>query len=654
MGKIFILPDRVSNRIAAGEVVDKPASVVKELIENSIDSGAKEIEVRIEGSGRKLIQVSDDGCGMDYDDAIISLERHSTSKIKNPEDLDSISTLGFRGEALASIASVSRLTLLTKILEESAGTRVEVAGGKLLKVEKAAREPGTTIRVEELFFNTPARLKFLKSDSAEMRWIVRILTNYAVIYKDLKFTVFDGGKVLFRVSPAKTLFERIHGLAGTELARSLLPFEGKSGEIRAFGYCSHTNHKRSSRDGLHFYINGRSVDDKLISSSVAASYKSLIPPGSYPSVYLFVELPFDQVDVNVHPAKMEARFRSPNSIRQVIEESIRSALIKSSPVLKIAVLSPEEPKEKPVEPSAAAMPGAQGFSDYLSGSTVPLKSAASGSSESPKEEADYLLKSSKNYDASAGVVATPRSGGDAGFLPGREKYNVSLEDDEDTGHQMDSSRGSDVSPKDFLIVPDLSKISMRLIGQFQNSFIIAQTDDDLMIIDQHVAHERIRYEEIKARYADQKMESQGLLIPETFEVTREDDIILSDIAEDLTHLGFQAEPFGERTWAVKAVPSEIKISGERIIREIIDLAEDIGKSVRGAGLKDNLLEEVIALIACRGSVSKNMPLERDKMEWLLSQLALCKEPYRCPHGRPVILRIERNELFKKFGRDTHK
>jgi len=651
MGKIFILPDRVSNRIAAGEVVDKPASVVKELIENSIDSGAREIEVRIEGSGRKLIQVSDDGCGMDYDDAIISLERHSTSKIKNPEDLDSISTLGFRGEALASIASVSRLTLLTKTPDESAGTRVEVAGGKLLKVEKAAREPGTTIRVEELFFNTPARLKFLKSDSAEMRWIVRILTNYAVVYKDLKFTVFDGGKALFRVSPAKTLFERIHGLAGAELARSLMPFDGKSGEIRAFGYCSHTNHKRSSRDGLHFYINGRSVDDKLISSSVAASYKSLIPPGSYPSVFLFVELPFDQVDVNVHPAKMEARFRSPNSIRQVIEESIRTALIKSSPVLKIAALSPEEPKGKPVELSAAAMPGAQGFSDYLSGSAASSKSAASGSSESRKKEADNLLKTEKNYGASAGAVATRRPGGDAGFIPGRKKYKVSSED---AGDQMDSSGVSDVSPKDFFIVPDLSKINMRLIGQFQNSFIIAQTDDDLMIIDQHVAHERIRYEEIKARYADQKMESQGLLIPETFEVTREDDIILSDIAEDLTHLGFQVEPFGERTWAVKSVPSEIKISGERIIREIIDLAEDIGKSGRGAGLKDNLLEEVIALIACRGSVSKNMPLERDKMEWLLSQLALCKEPYRCPHGRPVILRIERNELFKKFGRDIHK
>ena len=651
MGKIFILPDRVSNRIAAGEVVDKPASVVKELIENSIDSGAKEVEVRIEGSGRKLIQVSDDGCGMDYDDAIISLERHSTSKIKNPEDLDSISTLGFRGEALASIASVSRLTMLTKTPEESAGTRVEVAGGKLLKVEKAAREPGTTIRVEELFFNTPARLKFLKSDSAEMRWIVRILTNYAVIYKDLKFTVFDGGKVLFRVSPAKTLFERIHGLAGVELARSLMPFEGKSGEIRAFGYCSHTNHKRSSRDGLHFYINGRSVDDKLISSSVAASYKSLIPPGSYPSVFLFIELPFDQVDVNVHPAKMEARFRSPNLIRQVIEESIRTALIKSSPVLKIAELSPEEPKGKPVEQSAAAIPGAQGFSDYLSGSTVPLKSAASGSSESRKEEANNFLKTKKNCDSSAGAVVTRRPGGASGFIPGRGKNNVSLED---AGANMDLSGLSDVSTKDFFIVPDLSKINMRLIGQFQNSFIIAQTDDDLMIIDQHVAHERIRYEEIKARYADKKIESQGLLIPETFEVTREDDIILKDIAEDLAHLGFQAEPFGERTWAVKAVPSEIRISAERIIREIIDLAEDIGKSGRGEGLKDNLLEEVIALIACRGSVSKNMPLERDKMEWLLSQLALCKEPYRCPHGRPVILRIERNELFKKFGRNIHK
>jgi DNA mismatch repair protein MutL len=648
MGKIFILPDRVSNRIAAGEVVDRPASVVKELIENSIDSGATEIEVRIEGSGRRLIQVNDDGCGMDYDDAIISLERHSTSKIKNPEDLDSISTLGFRGEALASIASVSRLTLLTKMPEESAGTRVEVAGGKLLKVEKAAREPGTTIKVEELFFNTPARLKFLKSDPAEMRWIIKILTNYAVIYKDLKFVVFDNNKALFRVSPARTLFERIHGLAGAELARSLLSFEGKSGDIRAFGYCSHTNHKRSSRDGLHFYINGRSVDDKLLSSAVAASYKSLIPPGSYPSVFLFVELPFDQVDVNVHPAKMEARFKSPNSIRQVIEESIRSALIKSSPVLKIAELSDEVPKGKPVEPLAGAMPGAQGFSDYLSGSAAP-----SSSLESRREEVDNLLKPKMNYNASARAVITSPQNSDDGFILGREKYIVSSEDDKNAIDQTDSCGISDVSPKDFFIVPDLSKISMRLIGQFQNSFIIAQTDDDLMIIDQHVAHERIRYEEIKARYAEHKMESQGLLIPETFEVTREDDIILKDIAEDLMHLGFQAEPFGERTWAVKAVPPEIKISGERIIREIIDLAEDRGNSSRGTELKDNLLEEVITLIACRGSVSKNMSLERNKMEWLLSQLALCKEPYRCPHGRPVILKIERNELFKKFGRDTH-
>lgn len=652
MGKIFILPDRVSNRIAAGEVVEQPASVVKELVENSIDAGSESIEVKIEGSGRKLISVSDDGCGMDYDDAIISLERHSTSKIKKPEDLDSISTLGFRGEALASIASVSRLTLLTRMEEQTVGTMVEASGGKLIKVEKAARERGTTVKVEDLFFNTPARLKFLKSDSVEMRRLVRILTNYAIIYKDIKFALFENGRILILVSPSKTLFERIYALSGPEIARSLLPFEGGDGAVRVFGYCSHTNHKRSSRDGLHFFINGRFVDDKLLSGAVASSYKGLIPPGTYPSIFLFIELPFDSVDINVHPTKMEARFKSPAAVRQLIEESIRSALIKSSPVLSV--------KSAGQRGTGDASLNAETGSDQASGDYAGYLSEGSAAEDILRAETvingqEGLVHSAKEKPES--VFSNDISSGPSETAQNEHKPEPDRYFFRDHKKTRNINRTQNLLMSDLEMesrfVSDLKKIHIRVIGQLLNSFILIQGDDDLLIVDQHIAHERIRYELLKDQFAGNNIESQSLLIPEMFEVSGEDDIALQELSIMLQPLGFQIEPFGEKTWAVKSVPVGMEASAEETVREMLDLFEDIKSSEKKGDLRHRLDDELIALISCHGSIKKNMPLTKEKMEWLLSELALCREPYRCPHGRPVILRIERDELFKKFGRDIH-
>jgi DNA mismatch repair protein MutL len=481
------------------------------------------------------------------------------------------------------------------------------------------------------------------------------LTNYAVIYKDLKFTVFDGGKALIRVSPARTLFERIHGLAGAELAKSLLPFDGKSGEIRAFGYCSSTNHKRSSRDGLHFYINGRSVDDKLLSSSVAASYKSLIPPGSYPSVFLFVELPFEQVDVNVHPAKMEARFRSPNSVRQVIEESIRAALIKSSPVLNIKAARHGSLQKEALDDARSLSSGTKVFSDYLSEGLPDIKPGAQ--EKQIYETAGNLNKNLNDTEEACVIPAFPV----ADELQADANKEIKTNAPQPAHIRRRSTRSwkqradfpSAEMEMDSSFIPNIKETEIHVIGQLLNSFILAQGGEDLLIIDQHIAHERIRYEQLKEQFASSRIESQSLLIPETFEVTREDDIALRELAGSLAPLGFQIEPFSGHTWAVKALPVEMETSGERVVREMLDLFEDIKSSGREGILKERLNEELIALIACHGSIKKNMFLTKDKMEWLLAQLALCKEPYRCPHGRPVILRIERNELFKKFGRDIH-
>lgn len=636
MSKIYILPDRISNRIAAGEVVERPASVVKELVENSLDAGATEISVTIQGDGKRLIQVSDDGSGMDHDDAIISLERHSTSKIKNADDLESIASLGFRGEALASIASVSRLTLNTRTEEESASTRVEVTGGKLVNVSRSTRERGTTIRVEDLFFNTPARLKFLKSGAIEMKWLIKYLTKYAIINPGVKFNLVSGQKNVIDAPPAKTIFERIYQIFGSQTAKLFLPFDSEQSDLRVYGYCSHTNHNRSSKDGLYFFINGRSVDDRILSVAVRSAYQNLLPSGKFPSVFLFLDTPLDFVDVNVHPTKAEVRFSSPGLVRSLIEEAIRAALLKSSPVLRMktddsqnrSVAESTSPEESPAQAKISRFLQ-EGISDSKIEEPQPREELYKDGSI----ESELLIEKQK---------VIPRSSAKTFDSPEPDQPGIR--------HTEISKQYPPTSDKSVDLLPDLSSVEPKLIGQLDNTFILVQIESDLLIIDQHVAHERIRYEQLHRQNENSKLESQHMLIPVTVDLDPAASSTMESLSVELEQFGFELEQFGNRTWVVKAVPIILETGIQQFLQEMIETAGELISSEKKDRINRMLTDEIITLLSCHGAIKRNTPLTKEKMIWLIDTLFKCDEPYRCPHGRPITIRIEKRELFIKFGR----
>ncbi|MBN2134508.1 MAG: DNA mismatch repair endonuclease MutL [Acidobacteria bacterium] len=630
MSKIYILPDRISNRIAAGEVVERPASVVKELVENSIDAGADDIEIKIIGQGKKLIQISDNGTGMDHDDAIISLERHSTSKIKKAEDLDSISTLGFRGEALASIASVSRFTLTTRTEGDSAATIVEVTGGKLLNVSKGARQQGTTIRVEDLFFNTPARLKFLKSDSVELRWIIKYLTRYAIAHPEIRFNVFSSSQHIIQTPPIKTVFERIYHLLGSEQAGIFLPFESERQNIKVFGYCSHTGHQKANRDGLFYFINKRSVDDKIISHAVLSAYENLIPKGKYPSIFLFLEIPFDKVDVNVHPTKTEVRFDNPSYIHDIIVEAINAALIKNSPVIKINSPDTEVKTQFEDKPNHVDKLKKGSFSNYLKEGTAPTSERKNTRTTPSHMEKHDDLYTEQKLEKSGQI---------------QPLHETNIEKIESPGTKAETA-----SPSKTEALPDLHTREYNIVGQYNDSFILIEMDDDLYIIDQHVAHERIRYNELKAGLENEDIESQQLLIPVTLELSPEENQVMEVISVELSNAGIDVESFGPRAWRVLSVPTGVVGDTESMIREIIETTGEFTKKKNNKSLTLRIRDEVITSLSCQGAIKKNMPLTYDQIEWLVDTLFQTDEPYRCPHGRPVIIKINQKEILTKFGR----
>ncbi len=631
MSRIYILPDRVTNRIAAGEVIERPASVIKELVENSIDAGAREIILKLRSEGRKLIQVIDDGHGMDHDDAIISIERHSTSKIKTADDLETIGTLGFRGEALASIASVSRFTLLTRTEQETAATKVEVEGGKLKNVSKDNRKPGTTITVEDLFFNTPARLKFLKSGSVEMRWIIKQLTKYAIINPELKFQMISGAKTLLDVSPVKTIFERIYQIQGAEQAKIFLPFEKEKNGLKVYGYCSHTSHHKSNRDGLFFFINKRSVDDRILSGAVYSAYKTLLPPGKYPSVFLFLETPLDYVDVNVHPTKSEVRFKSPEDIREIITEAIRKALIKSSPVLKMETGKQETGQSAEPEKRESSLPVSRFLSDGEAIDTGTKAGQYKRDESLPSHITQGEAKSSQTESSAF------------------KKHDTSIPDDEEEFNLTSDGDSREPLHADVQNIEDITGYEPVVLGQFANSFILVELEEDLALVDQHVAHERIRYESLKKDYETQAIESQGLLIPVSLELTAPENRLMEELKPGLENIGFEIEEFGPRSWAVKSAPVLLDGIIEEPLRELLETFDE--KNIKSAGtLHDDVLDEMVTILSCHGSIKKNTPLEISKQEWLIEELFKCDEPFRCPHGRPVIIRITLKEILTKFGR----
>ncbi|HEY7391366.1 MAG TPA: DNA mismatch repair endonuclease MutL [Bryobacteraceae bacterium] len=663
MGRIRILPDQVANKIAAGEVVERPASVVKELLENSLDAGASSFRIEVESGGRRLVRIADDGCGMLRDDALLAFERHATSKLRDVKDLLSIATLGFRGEALPSIASVSRLLLETRSPEETTGTRIEIAGGKMLRCDEAALGGGTVITVRDLFYNVPARKKFLRTEQTELAHIASLVTHYSLAHPEKTFRLNTGASELLHVTPVATLAERVYQVFGSQVLEDLVeiglrerelvlpppsvpptqaiaeyrsePDEPPVRQFRLKGFFSRPQVQKANRNSIFIFVNGRLIRDRLLLHALSAAYHNLIPPAAYPFALLFLECDAEEVDVNVHPSKTEVRFRHGSFVHDFVRDTIRERLIESRPAPSFSPL----PQSSTAAQPAARLPYSE-FSQMLA--AEPALEVPAVTLEGPAQASavpDFALRPTAppaaRLDFSAPAIEIPAGPEGASAPAGK------LTRQRDSHGQF---------PADALPPPEMSLSvlsDLRPLGQIHDSFIIGAGRDGLWIIDQHVAHERILFEQVMKQRAAGRVEMQRLLMPLILQLTPEQQIDYARIAEELHASGFETEPFGNRTIAVKAAPAAVSPTElERILFEILEIAET---ELRGASLED-VRRGICASIACRAAIKINTRLDAAKMEWLLRSLAATDYPMSCPHGRPIALHYSTREILKAFHR----
>jgi DNA mismatch repair protein MutL len=667
MGRIRILADNVANKIAAGEVVERPASVVKELLENALDAGAKEIRIDAENAGRRLICIQDDGCGMLRDDALLAFERHATSKLSDVKDLLSIETLGFRGEALPSIASVSRLLLETRSAEEETGTAVEFAGGKLLRCNEITRPPGTTVFVRDLFYNVPARKKFLRSDQTELAHLGSLVTHYSLGHPNKRFELYHEGRELLRVTPVASLQERAFQVFGSEIMEDLVPlgpttFELKlpppyvppgsrqaqdsaSSEIAHFsleGLISGPHVQKLNRNSIYLFVNGRLIRDKVLLHAITAAYHNLMPAGCYPFALLFLDCDASEVDVNVHPSKTEVRFRHSSIVHDFVRDAIRNVLMESRPVSSIPIPRTPEPtisaKQIQTPQRAAELPFSE-FTASLEHFVTEPEEPVEAFNAPPSDDLPQIRISA------ASLPASPSSPNPMPASPNpitERTSSFALRRIPDTHGALEHLADRLDLTENFHALWDL-----RPLGQIHDSFIVAAGRDGLWIIDQHVAHERVLFEQVSRRRAAGSMEMQRLLMPLVLHLTPAQQLEYARIADELNAHGFETEPFGHRTIAIKAAPAEIGAADiEKIVFEILDIAE---AELRAASLED-VRRYVCATIACRAAIKVNTRLDPQKIEWLLRALASCEHPMTCPHGRPIALRYSTKDILKGFHR----
>lgn len=624
MGRIRVLPDQVANKIAAGEVVERPASVVKELLENALDAGSTEVRIEVEAGGRRLIRVADNGCGMLRDDALLAFERHATSKLRDVKDLLAIATLGFRGEALPSIASVSRLQLETRSPEEDTGTRIEIAGGRLLRCDEAALPGGTSITVRDLFFNVPARRKFLRTEQTELAHVASLATHYSLAHHDKSFELWSDGGELLRVTPAGTLKERVYQVFGSQVVEDLVEMtgaekhlaipadrDGNEPERRVFhlrGFLSQPQVQKANRNSIYIFVNSRLIRDRLLMHAITAAYHNLIPPGSFPFALLFLECDCEEVDVNVHPSKTEVRFRHQSFVHDFVRDAMREQLLESRPA---PVFSPPPSPQR-----AAALPYSEFTQMLIDQASAPaMPEPVLRESPPPAPRLDF---SAPPIEVKPLRLRVPDTHGafPADAIPAS---GASLE----------------------------SLVDLRPLGQIRESFIVASAADGLWIIDQHVAHERILFEQILKERAAGRIEVQALLLPIVIQLTPEQQVRYARIEEELRACGFDTEPFGNRTVAIKAAPAACSAADlETVLFEILENAEPEARSMS----MDDIRRAIAASLACRAAIKINTRLDQTKMEWLLRELAATDYPMSCPHGRPIALRYGMHEILKAFHR----
>jgi DNA mismatch repair protein MutL len=647
MARIHVLSEHVANKIAAGEVVERPSSVLKELLENALDAGATRIRVQVEAGGKKLIQVTDNGCGMVRDDALLAFERHATSKIKDAEDLLNIHTLGFRGEALPSIASVARVLLETRATEEDGGTVLEIAGGKILRVEEAGLPEGTSVAVRDLFFNTPARKKFLKAESTELSHIASLVTHYALAHPGKHFELHSATEAMLVAAPVKSHSDRIYQILGHETLDQLLPLAATMklervgipepppwrrdedyqapvpGDIRVHGFISKPELQKLNRNSIFVFVNGRLIRDRMVQHAIIEGYRNILPSTVLPVVLLFIELPNEEVDANVHPSKTEVRFRQHGLVHDFVRESVRAALMKARPV-------PEFTREITAQPTAGPglSPGAQ---QHAGGNFALRPEALPPMNERLQFGGEPIALEANMAISGFGPVGAPTMA-----------QSVSV-----NGHA--DSCGNVLEDEPQAVVDQLALASLKPVGQVRDSFILAVNAAGLWIIDQHVAHERVLFEKILRERGqnDAARDGQRLLMPLLVELTPGQQAVFAEISDELRRNGFEVELFGTRTVAIKTAPGGVRPADvEKLLVELLDQFQQEEQALN----LDKIRAKIAASIACHAAIKINMPLEQNKMEWLLKELAKTECPMSCPHGRPVVLRYSVKEIQKAFKR----
>lgn len=670
MSRIRILPEAVANKIAAGEVVERPASVVKELLENALDAGAKTIRVETESGGRRMIRVIDDGCGMTHDDALLAFERHATSKLRTADDLLSIATLGFRGEALPTIAAVSRLLLETRDAAEAEGTRIEFAGGKLVSVKPAGLPAGTTISVADLFYSVPARRKFLKSDTTELGHIASLVTHYALANPDKQFVLTTPTQSIIDCPPAEKLADRIYQLFGRQALDELVELPPVSAPFRSAitepalepseenatltisGFTSRPEVQRTNSSGIYIFVNKRLVRDKLILHAIHEAYRNIHPHAISPATLLFLDMPYDEVDVNVHPKKIEVRFRRSQFVHDFTRDAIRQALTTARSVASFAA-------------AAGSAPSTFGNAQFPANGSANGNTFSGGITPAPAESGipHAMIPAAQEINIGSGVGSdgggfdlanaplqpvpqrfTFESSGGFGTLPALASEPVASSVPPSTW-AANFAPANAAAPAS-LPHPDQIR-DLKPLGQVNSSFIIAVNGDGLWIVDQHVAHERVLFEQHLAARRAGKVESQRMLMPLILELSPRQIVIFEKIAEEMSANGFEVEPMGPRSVAVQAVPAGVQTNdAEKLLTEILD-----GLDRENAAISiETLQAKIAASTACHAAIKINMPLDNTKMEWLLDALAKTDCPMSCPHGRPVVLRYSIKEIERAFHR----
>jgi DNA mismatch repair protein MutL len=608
MSRIRLLPEILASQVAAGEVIERPASVVKELVENSIDAGARKIEVSVRRGGISVIRVVDDGCGMDRDDALLSLERHATSKIRTSTDLAAISTLGFRGEALPSIASVSRFRLTTREPDAVAGTEIIVAGGKIETVRDGGEAPGTQIEVRSIFYNLPARRKFLRSENTESRNIEHQLHLQATGHPEIAFVFVRDERAVFQLPAVASLLDRIRDLHAKEMVDRLLAVEepAKNASIRIRGLIGQAGVSRQTRAQQLVFVNGRAVENALLTAALREGYHTALMKGQFPVTFLFVDLDPAAVDVNVHPAKREVRFRDPNSVREAIVETVRRTLESGRQEW-------QQQFQRPVAVAGIADPGR---------AQIAAPPAALGGHRPPLQAADAESSIPATTEA---LPAFP--------VPPNESPLLSVTAAADWNNQPAET-------------PPRSK-QFQIIGVLNKLYVLMENQEGLVLVDQHAAHERILFEELRRRMEEQGVPSQRLLLAQTFELAPRDAEWVERNASTLQKMGIGIEAFGQNAFKIDSLPTFLDVADPvTFMRKVIDGL----KSASNGSSAMRLGEEMIAKTVCRHAVKANDPLRYLEVEKLITDLLECDLPYCCPHGRPTMIQISHAELEKKFGR----